>query len=60
MMEPKGGQTMNTKKYKVFYTKLVAGIAYKVAKMDANTTCSFHGFQPEVPDSVKKLSKIEK
>ena len=51
---------MNTKKCKVFYTKLIARIAYKIAVIEANTTCSYHAFQSEVPNSVKKLSRLKK
>jgi len=51
---------MNIKKCKVFYTKLVAKIAYKAAEMEVNMTCPYISFQPELPDSVKKLSKLKK
>lgn len=51
---------MNTEKCKAFYTKLVVKIARKTAEAEANTTCPLFGFQPEVPDAVKKLSKVKK
>lgn len=51
---------MNGKKCKEIYTKLMVKLAYKAAKTEANTTCPFWGYQPEVPDAVKKLSKLKK
>lgn len=52
---------MNTeKKCKTFYTKLVVKLARKAAEAEANTTCPFVGFQPEVPDAVKNLSRLKK
>ncbi len=50
---------MNVEKCKEIYTKLMVKIAYKAAKTEANTTCPYFGYQPEVPDSVKRLSKLE-
>ena len=41
----------------VEYGKKVIG---KLAKtIDANTTCPFLGYQPDLPDSVKKLGKTK-
>ncbi|MCI9373528.1 MAG: cyclic lactone autoinducer peptide [Lachnospiraceae bacterium] len=51
---------MNTEKGKAFYTKLIVKLAYKAAKTEANTACPYFGYQPEVPDAVKKLSKLKK
>lgn len=50
----------NMKKCKTLYTKLIVKMAYKAAEMEANTTCPLFSFQPEMPDAVKKLSKLEK
>lgn len=40
--------------------KLVAGISYKEAEKNANSTCVFLHGQPVVPDCVKKLNKNNK
>ncbi|MCI8357248.1 MAG: cyclic lactone autoinducer peptide [Lachnospiraceae bacterium] len=50
----------NMEKCKALYTKLVVKMAYKAAETEVNTTCPFYGFQPEVPDAVKKLSRLKK
>lgn len=37
--------------------KMIAYLARKVAARDANTTCPIWGYQPKLPDSVKRLKK---
>jgi len=36
----------------------VAAIAKKSAGMEANTACTFWGYQPKVPEEVKALRKF--
>lgn len=38
--------------------KVIGNLAKIVAKRDANTSCPFLGYQPKLPDSVKKLRKF--
>lgn len=38
--------------------KVISNLAKKVAERDANTSCPFLGYQPKLPDSVKKLRKF--
>lgn len=51
---------MKNKKLPTIYTKAIVKIARKAAAMEANSSCPCIGFQPEIPESVKKLSKIKK
>ncbi len=37
---------------------LLAGIAYVVATMGVNVTCTYFVHQPEVPETVKSLRKF--
>lgn len=37
--------------------KVLGYIAKRIAVRDANTTCPFLGYQPELPQAVKKLNK---
>lgn len=39
-------------------SKVIVGLAKKVAERDANTSCLFFGYQPKVPKEVKKLRKF--
>lgn len=40
------------------YSKFAVGkLAKVVATRDANTTCPLLGYQPKLPDAVKKLKK---
>ena len=56
----KEGISMKNKKLTTIYTKAIVKIARKAAAMEANSSCPCIGFQPEIPESVKKLSKIKK
>ena len=38
-------------------TKIVKGIAKKLAERDANTTCPYYAYQAKLPSAVKKLKK---
>ena len=50
----------NMNKKVVEYGKKVIGkLAKTIAVKDANTTCHFLGYQPDLPDSVKKLGKTK-
>ena len=37
--------------------KVLRYIAKRIAVRDANTTCPFLGYQPELPQTVKQLNK---
>ena len=37
--------------------KVLGYIAKRIAVRDANTTCPFLGYQPKLPQAVKKLNK---
>lgn len=37
--------------------KVMVYAARKVAERDANTSCPFFGYQPKLPNAVKKLKK---
>lgn len=50
---------MNTK-IKRTVAELVAKASYKEAEKNANSTCVFLHGQPELPDTVKKLSLVSK
>lgn len=50
---------MVSKKLIKLYTEIAVRAARKIAEMEVNTSCPFVGFQPEIPDSVKKLSKVK-
>lgn len=43
------------KKFISSCSKVVVGLAKKVAERDANTSCPFFGYQPQLPKEVKKL-----
>ena len=43
---------------KIKTNSVVAKIALKVAKGQANSTCPFIAHQPKLPDAVKKLRKF--
>ncbi len=38
--------------------KVLRYIAKRIAVRDANTTCPFLGYQPELPQTVKQLNKM--
>ena len=38
--------------------KVLGDIAKRIAIRDANTTCPFLGYQPELPQTVKQLNKM--
>ncbi len=38
--------------------KLMSKVILKSAKKEANSACFFIGYQPEVPDKIKKLRKF--
>lgn len=40
--------------------KFIARVVYKEAEKNANSTCVFLHGQPNVPDCVKKLNRIDK
>lgn len=40
-----------------FSTKIISGVAKKLAERDANTTCPFYTYQPKLSHTVKKLKK---
>ena len=40
-----------------FRKKVIGYLAKKLAKRDANTACSFLGYQAKLPMAVKKLKK---
>lgn len=40
-------------------TQMLKGVAKKMAERDANTSCPFWSYQPELPESVRKLRKHE-
>lgn len=40
--------------------KIIEKIAIRAAISEANTTCPFINYQPEIPKAVKKLRKFER
>lgn len=53
----KGGSKMFRGK-KINFQKLVIKAAYSIAKMDANSACTYITYQPSIPDSAKKLRRF--
>ena len=47
------------KKVVEYGKKVIGKLAKTIAVKDANTTCPFLGYQPDLPDSVKKLGKTK-
>lgn len=47
------------KKIKDNIGKVIASMALVMATMTANVTCAHHLYQDEVPEDVKKLSKVK-
>lgn len=45
------------KRTKRFICKVVANIAKSIAVLNANSTCVYYAYQPELPEAVKKLRK---
>ncbi len=45
------------KKIGGYGVKMICYLARKVAEREANTTCPIWGYQPKLPDSVKRLKK---
>ncbi len=39
-------------------SKKIIGMAKKIAEMEVNSSCPLFAYQPELPDSVKKLKKF--
>jgi len=39
-------------------SKIITKLAYKVAEVDANTTCAWLGYQSSLPKDVRKLRKF--
>lgn len=52
-----GGGAMKIEKTKNKIGKILVNAAKSTAKMEANTTCAFLGYQAKEPVSVKKLRK---
>lgn len=50
----------NMKKEHFLSRKIVLPLAFKIAELDANTTCTFLTHQPKLPESVKRLKKKSK
>lgn len=48
------------KKISTNRNKVLKYIARRMAVRDANTTCPFLGYQPELPKAVKDLNKMNR
>ena len=61
--QTEGGEPMDSEKnlrssVKKNVSKKIIGMAKKIAEMEVNSYCPLFAYQPELPDSVKKLKKF--
>lgn len=48
---------MKNSQIKKIAGKLTASLAYGIASVSANTACAWLGYQPKLPESVRRMKK---